>query len=359
MSVCSTPSSQGVPRPRSPAVLAMSWMVGLSLATVPAVAQQTDVVVLVNGDQVTGKIEELERGRLRVDTRFVGMVSINWRRVAEVRTDLLFEIELANGTRLFSRIGPAEGDARMSIDRGDGPEPVPHLSIVRLVPLRDSFWSRIRGSIDAGVSFLSQNNRLDYTLGATAEYRGATYSLTFDANSLLRLQDSTSNVNRQDISLAYRRNLARRWFWTGWANTQTNSELDLDLRATLGAGAGRYFVNTNRWRFRTALGVGYSRESYSGQAGGYTTTGVISNVLDFFNYGARDTDITLQLNLLPILNQKDRYRFEGDLNGRHELLTDFFIRLRVFSSIDSRPPTAGATRKADFGVTTSLGWTFN
>ena len=350
---------QGGPRSRALAVAAVCCVLAVLTGADAAAGQQTDVIVLINGDRVTGKIEELERGRLRVDTRYVGVVSINWRRVAEVRSDLLFEVELANGRRFLSTIGPAEDDGRISIDRGNGPEAVPHLSVVRLVPLRDSFWSRMRGSLDAGVSFLSQDNRLDYTLGATAEYRAANYSISLNANSLLRLQDSTSNVNRQDVSLAFRRNLARRWFWTLWSATQSNSELDLDVRNTVGGGAGHYFVNSNRWRFRSAVGIGYSRERYDGQRGGNTTTGLLSNVLEFFNFGSRVTDITLQLNLLPILNQKDRYRFEGDLNGRHELFADFFLRLRVFSSVDSRPPTEGSSRKADFGVTTSLGWTFN
>jgi putative salt-induced outer membrane protein YdiY len=331
----------------------------LLLSVAPAVAQKTDVIVLINGDRVTGKIEELERGRLRVDTRFVGIVSINWRRVASVRTDLLFEVELSSGERFLSTIGASETDGLVMIDRGSGPEDVPRLSVVRLVPLRPSFWSRLRGSVDVGVSFLSQNTRLDYTLGGKAEYRGANYNVMLTANSLLRLQDNSSNVNRQDLSLAYRQNFGTRWFWSAWVATQANSELNLDLRNTLAGGAGRYFVNTNRWRLSTGIGLGYSRERYSDRPARSSTTAILINRLDFFNYGARDTDISLGLDLLPVVSESDRLRFEGDLDGRHEILADFFIRLRVFSSFDSRPPTEGATRRSDFGVTTSLGWTFN
>ena len=48
----------------------------LALLAVPAWAQKTDVVTLVNGDTLTCEIKLLERGRLQVSTDHMGTVNI-------------------------------------------------------------------------------------------------------------------------------------------------------------------------------------------------------------------------------------------------------------------------------------------
>jgi hypothetical protein len=42
--------------------------IALLSPAVPAVAQKTDVIELVNGDRVTGEIKTYDQGRLTVDT---------------------------------------------------------------------------------------------------------------------------------------------------------------------------------------------------------------------------------------------------------------------------------------------------
>ena len=74
--------------------------------------------------------------------------------------------------------------------------------------------------------------------------------------------------------------------------------------------------------------------------------------------GTKVIDVTVTFDVIPVLTQAGRVRLEANAEGRHEFFKDFFFKATVFDSYDSKPPTGGATRKNDFGVTTSVGWSF-
>jgi hypothetical protein len=165
-------------------------------------------------------------------------------------------------------------------------------------------------------------------------------------------------VIRQDASALYRRFIGPRWFWKVNASGDSNAELNLDLRATIGTGVGRFFARSNQLRFAGSAGPAYSIERYSQQAARDLSLGVVSLLFEYFTERLWQTDVSVSMDFLPVLNQSGRIRMEGDIEGRHEIVKDFFIKLRVFASLDSRPPTDGTTKQSDFGITTSLGWQF-
>ena len=79
-----------------------------------ALAQKTDVIVLINGDRITGEIKSYSAGRLVVDTDGAGDVSIKWNKIASITSDKEFEIE-THGRRLSlrdARAVHAPGQAR-------------------------------------------------------------------------------------------------------------------------------------------------------------------------------------------------------------------------------------------------------
>ena len=66
-------------------------------------APKTDVVIMVNGDHITGEVKELEQGILSYGTDFRGTISIEWREVAQLQSGQMFEVELIDGTKLYGR----------------------------------------------------------------------------------------------------------------------------------------------------------------------------------------------------------------------------------------------------------------
>src|ERR1700690_1738664 len=70
------------------------------LAT-PALAERTDVVVLDNGDRITGEVLELSAGQLKFKTDHVGTLYIDWTHMVSLTTAQRLNIELLDGKRLY------------------------------------------------------------------------------------------------------------------------------------------------------------------------------------------------------------------------------------------------------------------
>ncbi len=73
----------------------------LGLLASPVRADKTDVVVLDNGDHITGEVLELGSGQLKFKTSHVGTIYFDWTHIVSLTTNQDLNIELSNGTRLF------------------------------------------------------------------------------------------------------------------------------------------------------------------------------------------------------------------------------------------------------------------
>jgi hypothetical protein len=70
----------------------------------PLQAQKTDVVVLQNGDQITGEIKGVAHGKLDYSTDDAGRLSIEWDKVLRLTSRNTFEVKLKSGQKLFGSL---------------------------------------------------------------------------------------------------------------------------------------------------------------------------------------------------------------------------------------------------------------
>ncbi|MHC4711340.1 MAG: DUF481 domain-containing protein [Planctomycetota bacterium] len=320
----------------------------IALCARPAHAQKTDVLLLSNGDHVTGEIKELTRGKVRLKTDPMGTVYIKWQDIVSITSDKVFEVELESGQKFFGSLQPSSEPGQDEIVTGKTLIGVRHLSVVRVTPIKDNFWSRMDGSIDLGLSFLQQNSQLDYNLGAEVKYRAENSRTSIKISSIVRLQNETETTNRQSITIGHVQSFAPRWFWAGLGAFEANAELSLDGRTSAGGGAGRWFVQTNKINLLTWGGVLYAYERFSEQEGENVLNGIVATMFDFFIDAERKSDITAAVDIIPSFTQSGRVRIESSLEGRHEFFKDFFFKLSLLNSFDSKPPTEGTTNKNDF-----------
>lgn len=336
----------------------VACLLAIGLDAAPAHAQKTDVLVLSNGDHVTGEIKELTRGKVRLKTNSMGTVYVKWQDIVSITSDKVFEVELESGQKFFGSIQPSPEAGQDEIVAGKALVDVRHLSIVRVTPIKATFWSRLDGSIDLGLSFLQQNNQLDYNLGADVRHRAENSLTSLKISSIVRLQSEAATTNRQSVTLAHVQSFAPKWFWAGVGAFDANAELSLDGRASAAGGAGRWFVQTNKMNLLTWGGVMYAHEQFADVDSDDVLNGIVATLFDFFIDAERKSDITANVDIIPSFTQSGRVRIEAGLEGRHEFFKDFFFKLSLLNSYDSKPPTEGTTNKNDFAVTTSLGWSF-
>ena len=149
----SSPSLLGIglmSRSALPAVVALLVLVGAA----PANAQpKTDIVILSNGDRITGEIKKLERGRLEFSTDDAGTLYLEWDKLIAVVTTREMEVMIEDGTRYLGHLPRAADRVVTVVEAGDVAVSLPILSVTVITPIGTSLWRKVDGSFDVGFSY--------------------------------------------------------------------------------------------------------------------------------------------------------------------------------------------------------------
>jgi hypothetical protein len=327
------------------------------VASFAEAAAKTDVVVLKNGDHLTGEVQQLERGRLQLKTDDMGTLEIEWDKIASVTARAPFDVDDLQGNRYMGSLEPGVLPGQLRIVWTDTAEAVDLLSVVRLRRLSKSFWKRLDGSIDAGASYTSASELFKLDFSGTIGVERPGYAVRADGSATLSSQPGIDDTRRSSFALAYERRFEGRWVALARTQLEQNRELGFDVRGSAAAGGGRYLARSRRDKLLTAAGVSVNREV---PVEGETTTNVEALLginYDRFSYDFPKVDVSVTLAGFASLNNGGRYRLEADVGLKRELVKDFYATLRGYESFDSRPPTEGAP-KNDYGATFALGWSF-
>lgn len=338
------------------APLALAVICLLASAT-PLAAQKRDFVTLTNGDRIRGEVKQLSRGQLKYKTDPAGTIYIQWDSVAGFTSDQQFEVEIATGERLFGELNWIEGEPRFQLTGETDTLVLAKPAIVGITPVKGSFWKRWSGSIELGFNFTQANSALYLSVGASARYRDKNNLINLSGSTFLQSQDSVSNVERDDAEVAYSRFFKRTWFAITTLQFNRNSQLDLEARATAAVGAGRTLVHTNKALMVAWIGISGLREKYVGTDAGNSADAVLAWSWAIFTYGRHKTDFKVSATVLPSLTIDNRVRFNLQVDFKREFFKDFYFGIGGFETYDSSPQGVDA-RKNDFGINTTLGWSF-
>lgn len=339
----------------------VALILGSSMVAVPVWAERNDVVIMKNGDRLTCSVKQLDRGRLRVTTDHMGTVFIDWTHVSSIQAAKTYEVELGSGEALYGSLEAGRADGSLALRTERGVEELPIDRIVYVTEIKRGFFKRLDGSIDFGFNYQKANNDVNYSIGANAMYRTRKNETDLQFNSILSNRNDSPRAFRNVLHGTYTHFLNNRWYAMGLAGAEQNDELGLDLRTSLGGGAGRYIFQTNRSRMSLAGGLTTNREKYITDTSPQTSLEALASVsYDFFIHGDHGTDISSSLTLFPSLTESGRYRAEFNAKYRQEIVTDLFVSLSGWYSFDNKAPIGddATVKQDDYGLVTSLGWKF-
>lgn len=317
--------------------------------------QRADVVVMTNGDRVTGEIQKLLRGLLQLKTDHAGMIEFEWPSVENIESRNSFEVFLADGRRLYGSLRPLPG---RELEVVGAPTERSHLhEVVEIAPLGRSFWSQLTGSMSLGFSFSQANDSTTWTASADVAYLTRRYLVALSMSSYLDAQQGTATSARNDLGAAVGFLFAPRWRIVGMNELLQSDQLGIRVQTTLGAGVERDVVNTNRNLLSPAAGVAYSNTTFQDETP--TTNEILARLglrYALFTFGRHKTRLSTSLYALPSLSDWGHFRFS--LNGRFrvKLFHDFYWSVDVYEDYDNRPSSGSAEN--DFGGSSSLAWSF-
>jgi hypothetical protein len=318
-----------------------------------------DVVVLKNGDRITGEIKKIQQATLYFKPEYaLDTMEIDWARVGQLDSKDRFNVFLADGTVHSGLIRKVAASDDFTITESGAVTHVTKSDVIRVLPTENSRWKQMNGSIDYGFSLISEDRQTESSLGANATYLGELNSVTLNLTSSLSTQSSGSNTSRNAVAFDYSRRVSENWSATFLSNLLTSSQQKLDLRTSLGGGVGRTIIRTANTRSLVSGGLVVSREHYSPETGlqPLSTTSEAWLGLAFTHFRFKVFDLDTRLFVYPNLTTRGRVRVNSESNLKWELYKDLYWNVRIYENFDSHPPIVAP--KNDFGVTTSLGWKF-
>jgi putative salt-induced outer membrane protein YdiY len=334
--------------------------VAAALLSAPhAYAEKTDIVELVNGDQITCEVKGLERGRLEISTDSFGTAFVEWKDILRVTSRQFFVVELQDGSRHEGILARPDTERELVLfDKGQ--EQVFSMGDVVLIDvlvLADERLERWDGSISAGFDATKANNDVSLSASFDARRRGEDFVLSFAGSVYSRSQENIEDSLRANLNGIYRGLLEDRWFWAGLGGIERNDELGIDLRTQAGGGYGRFFVQNNRTLWSGLIGLTVVNEQRAGdESAENNVEGLINTEYEYFTYDTPKTTFKFGLSLYPGITESGRIRAETNLGLRRELIEDLFLDLSFYGSFDNEPPEEG--EKSDYGIVTSLGYSF-
>lgn len=332
------------------------------LATSARAAYTDDVVVLKNGDRMTGEIKGLQSGELRFKSSYMAeSVRLDWAEVETLQSKTMFMIWLVDGKLVTNvmRLLPANSSEVANFVIGDATHSVrvPQVDVIRIAPTERKFFARLEGSIDFGFSFTSGNDQYQTELVATSTYRKGDHSFTGSIDSSFSGQTEGTSNRRNQFTFDYRKQLSNRWYVGGLLDFLRSDQQSLKLRTSVGGLIGRNLVQTDHTRFSLFGGAVGTRENYSVTLGKpETTNGDGLAGVDFATFRFSRTDIRSRLSFFPSFTTPGRMRMQATTDLRYKIVKDLWLGFHVYENFDSKPPVRAD--KNDLGISTTLGWKF-
>jgi hypothetical protein len=335
-------------------VLALS----LSLAPGTALGAKTDVLVLKNGDRITGEVKGLARGKLDYKTDDAGRLSVEWDKVARLTSVNSFDVEGTWGHRYFGRLVPSGRDGYVVFQNGRA-DTLPVMSVTGIAPVNATFTERLSAYLDAGFTLAKANNATTFSLSGKVNYRAPSVGaqLTYDsyAQGQEHIQTTTRNTVRQSVSWY----MQDRWSLAGILQLEQNEELDLDHRITAGGAVERVLQHTNHMQLSVGTGLVGTQEQFSSATATTNDTGLeglLAADWDAFRFDSPKLDFSTSVALFPSISDAGRVRGQGEFRLVYEVFKDFNAGIRLTDTFDSRPPE-GAT-KNDYVTEFTIGWSY-
>lgn len=326
-----------------------------------AQAQKSDSLYHINGNILLGEIKKMDHGVLSFKMDGMGTINVKHEKIATLKSIKLLEFTTDRGQTYFGKIDTCGQEGKIKIITAYDTVEIHIYQLVEIYPIRNNFFRRLSGKFDVGFNYTKASNvgRVNFDVNLNYRYKKYNWSL-LSSNIQTYTPNDTINVSsKHDAQITFERKLNRRWYTTTFIATNQNTELGLQLRGQLGAGAlyNILYRSKSRFYFQNALVPNFEQGTDNGNT--FTNLELKSTLsYDFYKHTDPEMYITSYVDFYPSLSDWGRYRFNYNLDARVEIVSDFFIGVKVYYNYDNKPASSIASQN-DYGLTTTLGYSFN
>jgi Protein of unknown function, DUF481 len=325
----------------------------------------TDVLVMKNGDRMTCQVKGLNAGVLYVGFDYIaGTSSVQWSKVARLESHQLFIVKTEDGSVYTGSLNTPETPVGqpVTIQIMETPEKGVGIDSPRIVEMSETsekFWQRFNGQLNFGVIYSKGNQSTQYSLGSQAEYLRERWSATASLNSTLSSSSGASASTRNLVDINGSHLLPwNNYFYSGLGSFLQSSAQGITLQTTIGGGLGRYFKNTGQTKISLLGGLAWQGTNYQSSTIPVATQNLMAAAIaadiNFFRFSKTNLNITA--SLFPGLSAPGRVRFNTNATYYIKLISNLSWNVSFYGNWDNQPPTGFSG--SDYGSSSGLAWTF-
>jgi putative salt-induced outer membrane protein len=331
--------------------LLLALLISLCGAPVRTIA---DEVLITDGSRIVGTIERLDDQKLILLTDFAGKLEIARAKVVSVRTETPVNVAFASGDRLVGPVRWAQDPEQPVVDTALGPIAVAPSAITAVWPVGAESPETVAAAVEAERQVARYKPKWTATLeGGATRTEGNTDTLVgrgrFDLNRKTEIdllsfyaqadyaeENKSRTRNEYLAGSRYQSAITERWYWYARSELEFDEFEDLDLRATMAAGLGYYWIKQTAHEFKTELGAGYRHEAYEN---GDTSDDMILDLAGHYRLDLADwVRFTHSTVYSPNIEEFSDYRLRLDTAFLFPLEKEYLsIKVGMKNEYNSRP----------------------
>jgi hypothetical protein len=325
------------------------------------------VLVMKNGDRVTGSIVKKDGNTVTVKTALFGTITVPWDQVDSAKTDTPLNVVLADGKEAQSNLSTTNGKVEVA---GQTVAPA-DVKVLRNADEQREYqrflhpgWTNLwAGTGTIGFAGTAGNAKTStFTIGINAARATNTGKTTLYFNSI-KASSRTNGVNADTAEavrggVGYSRNLNKKIFLNVFNDYEYDKFQSLDLRVVLGGGAGYNVWKTERSTLSAVGGIDWNHEKFDP-----APLPKFSRSSSEFYWGddyalklSARSSLTQVFRMFDNLTDSGQYRVNFDLGGNTQVFKWLSWNLAFSDRYLSNP--AVGRRKNDVLYTTGFGINF-
>ena len=235
-------------------------LVGVFLTSDPVTADQLH---LEKGDIITGKIIRMENQKLVFKTDYAGEISVDWKKIVKLITEDPIKIILSDGSILEGFTGETvRNKMTLKMVKIKTPAQFKLAEVKALNPV-DKLLVAIKVRANVGLRTERGNTDKDEA-HFDGEFSARTKKNRFILGGELNKEKERGAISSEEWKAYgnYSHFLTKKWFFYALSLFEHDKFTDLDLRLTLGGGAGYQFFETDTLNLYVSAGPGYVKENF-------------------------------------------------------------------------------------------------
>lgn len=221
-----------------------------------------DTVWLKNGDKLSGTITVFDGGKLLIQTKYAGAVTIDWKEVKTLDSDQHLLVKQDAYTGEMSKSLTAAEDGKVTLANGEAPKTVELASIQQILKpkpvVEDLVW---KGNVDLALDYQrAEKDTDDYDVGFKTTARHGRWRHIAEGEYNREVQDDVTTTDNWRAEYSLDRFLTDQWFWQGRLNYKRDHVEELSRQRVVGTGPGYQFWDDELGAF--SLGSLLNRTDY-------------------------------------------------------------------------------------------------